>query len=112
MYSSPWAHGQRMRSFVFIPIQYGPPPNLTRKSSAMYRIIAVLMLLAIALPARTQEPKKATGTKPTQADVAYGKHEAQKLDFYKAESKEPTPLLFFIHGGGWVAGTKSGVPEV
>jgi acetyl esterase/lipase len=30
----------------------------------------------------------------------------QKLDFYKAESDKPTPLLFFIHGGGWVAGDK------
>jgi acetyl esterase/lipase len=40
------------------------------------------------------------------ADVPYGKHERQVLDFYKAESDKPTPLLFFIHGGGWVAGDK------
>ncbi|MBI3877932.1 MAG: alpha/beta hydrolase [Verrucomicrobia bacterium] len=46
---------------------------------------------------------------PTLANVAYGTHERQVLDFYKAESDKPTPLLFFIHGGGWVAGDKSGV---
>ena len=40
---------------------------------------------------------------PTLANVAYGTHERQVLDFYKAESDKPTPLLFFIHGGGWVA---------
>ena len=34
------------------------------------------------------------------------------LDFYKADSPKPTPLLFFIHGGGWVAGDKSGVGEL
>ena len=37
----------------------------------------------------------------------YGEHERQVLDFYKAESDKPTPLLFFIHGGGWVAGDKT-----
>jgi len=52
---------------------------------------------------------KAPAVKPTMANVAYGTHERQVLDFYKAESDKPTPLLFFIHGGGWVAGDKSGV---
>jgi acetyl esterase/lipase len=43
---------------------------------------------------------------PTLADVAYGPHAQQKLDFYKAESDKPTPLLFVIHGGGWRRGDK------
>ena len=46
---------------------------------------------------------------PTLGGVAYGTHERQVLDFYKAKSDKPTPLLFFIHGGGWVAGDKSGM---
>ncbi|MEO6741763.1 MAG: alpha/beta hydrolase [Chthoniobacteraceae bacterium] len=45
---------------------------------------------------------------PTFANVAYGTHERQVLDFYRAKSGRPTPLLFFIHGGGWVAGDKGG----
>lgn len=49
---------------------------------------------------------------PTLANVAYGSHERQVLDFYKAESARPTPLLFFIHGGGWVAGDKRNVPQL
>ena len=53
----------------------------------------------VALPA---------GPKPTLGNVAYGAHERQVLDFYKAESAQPTPVLFFIHGGGWVAGDKAG----
>jgi arylformamidase len=43
---------------------------------------------------------------PTLRDVAYGPHERNKLDFWKAESKDTTPLVFYIHGGGWRAGSK------
>ena len=45
---------------------------------------------------------------PTQADVPYGKHERQVLDFYQAKSDTPTPLVFYIHGGGWQNGSKTG----
>jgi acetyl esterase/lipase len=31
------------------------------------------------------------------------------LDFYRAKSDTPTPLVFNIHGGGWVAGDKKNV---
>jgi acetyl esterase/lipase len=44
---------------------------------------------------------------PTLADVAYGSHPKQRLHFWKAESDKPTPLLFFIHGGGWTGGNRS-----
>lgn len=44
--------------------------------------------------------------KPTQENVHYGAHERQVLDFYKAASDKPTPLIFFIHGGGWMTGDK------
>jgi arylformamidase len=48
-------------------------------------------------------PKK---YEPTLRDVAYGPYERNKLDFWKADSSEPTPLVFYIHGGGWGAGSK------
>lgn len=41
---------------------------------------------------------------PTAYDVAYGPHPKQVLHFWKAESDKPTPVLFFIHGGGWTGG--------
>ena len=43
---------------------------------------------------------------PTIRDVAYGPHERNKLDFWKSESESPTPLVFYIQGGGWGAGSK------
>jgi acetyl esterase/lipase len=47
-------------------------------------------------------------TKPTLADVAYGSHERQVLDFYRAKADRPTPVVLFIHGGGWSGGEKTG----
>ena len=54
----------------------------------------------------TAKPAVPEGPKPTLADVAYGKDPKQVLHFWKAESSTPTPLLFFIHGGGWQAGNR------
>jgi acetyl esterase/lipase len=48
----------------------------------------------------------------TAADVAYGKHPKQVLHFWKAESDKPTPVLFFIHGGGWTHGDRSSVASL
>lgn len=45
----------------------------------------------------------------TEADVPYGTHARQVVDFFKAPSDKPTPVVLFIHGGGWVNGDKSGV---
>src|SRR5262245_30935357 len=90
------------------------------KSLRLLPALAILALLdhpAFAAESTTAAPKPAAapvatpvpGPEPTMANVPYGTHTRQVLDFYKAESSKPTPLLFFIHGGGWVAGDKSGV---
>jgi len=49
---------------------------------------------------------------PTYANVAFGTHERQVLDFYRAASDQPTPLVFHIHGGGWVYGDKKEVAKL
>lgn len=46
---------------------------------------------------------------PTHADVKYGPHERNVLDFYQAKSDQPTPLIIYIHGGGFVAGDKKSI---
>jgi acetyl esterase/lipase len=43
---------------------------------------------------------------PTFANVAYGTHEREVLDVWQASSDHPTPVVFHIHGGGWVRGDK------
>ena len=47
--------------------------------------------------------------KPTMADVAYGPHQRNVLDFYQATAQNPTPLVVYIHGGGFVGGDKSSI---
>ena len=50
---------------------------------------------------------------PTVYDAAYGPHPKQVLHFWKAESDKPTPVLFHIHGGGWMGGGRlSGLPAM
>ena len=56
--------------------------------------------------------RAASDPTPTLANVSYGRHERQVLDFWRAESPRPTPVLFFIHGGGWVRGDKSIVANI
>ncbi len=92
-----------------------------RLASGTFLTVIMLAPLAALLGAESAaKPKASAKAKaaaapqraPTLANVAYGSHERQVLDFYKAESARPTPLLFYIHGGGWVAGDKRTVPQL
>lgn len=44
---------------------------------------------------------------PTRAEVTYGPDPRNVLDFWKAPGPEPTPVLVYFHGGGFVQGDKS-----
>jgi acetyl esterase/lipase len=56
-----------------------------------------------------KKAKRAVGAEvpPSRADVSYGPHPNNKLDLWLAKSDRPTPLVVFIHGGGFVGGDKS-----
>lgn len=58
--------------------------------------------------ADTAKKKEAPAPPATIEEISYGPHPKQVMTFWKAESKEPTPLVFFIHGGGWQAGNRKG----
>ncbi|HOX37164.1 MAG TPA: alpha/beta hydrolase [Candidatus Brocadiia bacterium] len=49
---------------------------------------------------------KAISVEPTYADVRYGDHPRNQLDFWKAKSDKPSPLIICIHGGGFTGGDK------
>jgi len=49
---------------------------------------------------------------PTLSNVHYGKHARQVLDFWKAKSTQPTPVVVYIHGGGFVGGDKTKISPV
>jgi acetyl esterase/lipase len=58
--------------------------------------------------AAQQKKKQVTLPTPT-AEISYGEQPRQKIWFWKAETTQPTPLLFFIHGGGWNGGDHTAV---
>ena len=51
-------------------------------------------------------PLFAQKVEPTYKQVSYGSHKDMTLNFWKIDSKKPTPLLVHIHGGGWLGGKK------
>lgn len=81
--------------------------NRQRRLLPAPAIAALLWLFASCLIAG-EAPQRA----PTDAAVAYGTHPRQVLDFYRAGSRAPTPLVFHIHGGGWVNGDKARVANL
>ena len=66
----------------------------------------LLMVSSMTVPLVANEQYAASVPNPTLSELAYGDHERQVLDFWKAESDQPTPLVFVIHGGGWMGGSK------
>ncbi len=87
-------------------------------------LAAFLLALLIALPTamKAADPPSRNGVvpsspviprpkvvliAPTLSDVPYGEHPRQVLDFYRADSNAPTPVVLYIHGGGWLGGSKS-----
>lgn len=76
-----------------------------------------LVLVALMLPLASGQEKKEKKKKapaapqptPTAAKFAYGSHPRQVLDFWQAKSEKPTPLVLYIHGGGWRGGDKAGL---
>jgi acetyl esterase/lipase len=55
-------------------------------------------------------PIQAGRPKPDAENVRYGPHERNVLDLWLAKSDRSTPLVLFIHGGGFRTGDKSNLP--
>lgn len=58
---------------------------------------------------RAATSPKADPPEPTIADARYGPHPRQVLDLWKAEADGPTPVIAYIHGGGFVGGDKRSI---
>lgn len=65
----------------------------------MKRIALLTAVVFASQWVRANEPEQ-------MLNVPYGSHPRQVLDVYQAESDKPTPVVFYIHGGGWQAGDK------
>ncbi|QDV57118.1 alpha/beta hydrolase [Rosistilla oblonga] len=68
--------------------------------------VCVAAFAALLICASTADAQQA----PTHANVPYGDHALQVIDFWQAEGDGPRPLLVYIHGGGWTGGDKKRRP--
>lgn len=85
---------------------------MTRKLILTSFVLAATFFGATAQEKKEVKKAPVPNVKPTHANVPYGKHERQVLDFYQAKSSTPTPVVFYIHGGGWQGGDKNSVGNV
>ncbi|MEM6801027.1 MAG: alpha/beta hydrolase [Bacteroidota bacterium] len=81
----------------------------------MYKVLfAFILSLFITFPVFGQRKKileavNTEGLAATHVNVPYGTHERNVLDIWLVEGSEPSPLVVYIHGGGFMNGDKSAI---
>jgi len=104
------AEATRCRVTVSIPT----PGNQTSSNMKYLSTICIGLITAFLLTALRAAPvenpnvkKAASTTLPDMTNVAYGSDQKfNVIDLWKAKSDKPTPLVIFIHGGGFGGGAK------
>lgn len=74
-----------------------------------FAIVFAALLLAFSCFAQEEDETKKPQVSVPKADIVngkYGAHERNVFDLWKPVSKKPTPLIVYIHGGGFVNGSK------
>jgi len=77
---------------------------MTGRTNRRTFVLTIILIIAASAAFAAKTP-------PTFRDVAYGPLERDVLDFWQAESDTPTPVVVFIHGGGFYQGSKNGASE-
>jgi acetyl esterase/lipase len=72
----------------------------------IFLIMATASVVFLATRSETLRTRSSLQA-PTHANLRYGPHERNVLDLYLAPSDSLTPLVLYIHGGGFRAGDKS-----
>jgi acetyl esterase/lipase len=71
--------------------------------AAMVPLFLCVSFSPVLAQGATKTPSK---PRPDLANVRYGPHERNVVDLWKARSATPTPLVVYIHGGGFRGGSK------
>src|SRR5215204_6057650 len=80
------------------------------KSPASLVLLGLVLSFSTGFAQRPGQAGKAAANRPAPdlVNEQYGPHERNVLDLWKAKSDKPTPLVVYIHGGGFRAGSKEG----
>ena len=77
-------------------------------------LFALFVATTLAVQAQAPQPRLKEGVN-AHRDLAYvqGGHERQRLDLYLPEKADtPLPVIIWIHGGAWQAGSKDNCPAL
>jgi acetyl esterase/lipase len=74
-------------------------------STRRFLTLGALLFFTGPVVVRSQ-PNNKYSRPPDVANASYGPSERNVLDLWKANSSQPTPVLVFIHGGGFRGGSK------
>lgn len=77
-----------------------------KPATAISRCAALACAVVVLVPASLCLAQKGAKPAPTHKNVAYGPHERNVFDLWLAESATATPLVLYIHGGGFRGGSK------
>ncbi len=76
------------------------------KKKTFFLFFILWMVLAFALDNAVLQVATPA---PDFENVPYGSHKSQRIDIWLTDSPKPTPLVAFIHGGGFRGGRKESI---
>jgi acetyl esterase/lipase len=74
----------------------------------MRKLVLILVGLMLVPLGASAQPRPARAAAPQE--MAYGRDPLQKLDFWRGRGPR-SPLVLFVHGGGWRGGEKEWIGE-
>jgi acetyl esterase/lipase len=99
--------GKLARVYIICPFYSTTTPEFTAHIFGVLLLSSLTELPAQLAPSTQRANSLVTKLEPTWANVPYGRHERNILDFYQAKSALPTPVVIYIHPGGWYNGDKT-----
>ena len=91
-----------------------PEPGKWKVNMKFLTITIVTVMTAAAGTAQEARPQRMPEGTIVHRDIAYvtGGHERQKLDLYLPKSEKKVPLIIWVHGGAFRAGSKDNPPAI
>jgi acetyl esterase/lipase len=102
----------------FTQVQVNVPPQRAAKAKLFIVTCSYqpdkVRLTGWMPPAEVQKETataKAIAAPATLVDLPYGPHFRQTMDVWLAHADKPSPLVFYIHGGGWANQDKTDIHQ-
>jgi acetyl esterase len=76
------------------------------KTAKSLHALGWILFISLSGPIAQAQRERPPLPEPTYANVSYGEHPNQVIDFWKADIPGRGPLAVFIHGGGFRGGSK------